>query len=58
MPTSRFREPIRTTTDGATGIRGDVSSLDDLDRVFATVRREAGSLWTSCSRTRAADRGL
>jgi NAD(P)-dependent dehydrogenase (short-subunit alcohol dehydrogenase family) len=28
----------------ATGIRGDVSNLDDLDRLYATVAREAGTI--------------
>jgi NAD(P)-dependent dehydrogenase (short-subunit alcohol dehydrogenase family) len=30
--------------DHATGIQGDVSSLEDLDRVFATVQHEAGGV--------------
>jgi NAD(P)-dependent dehydrogenase (short-subunit alcohol dehydrogenase family) len=34
------------------GVRGDVTNLDDLDRLYDTVRTNKGP-WTSCSRTRA-----
>jgi NAD(P)-dependent dehydrogenase (short-subunit alcohol dehydrogenase family) len=30
--------------NGATGIRGDIASMEDLDRVFATIKAKAGHL--------------
>ncbi len=37
-------EAVRQVGAGALGVRGDVSSLADLDRLFDLVRREAGSI--------------
>lgn len=35
---------VATLGERATGIRGDISDLSDLDEVFGTIRREAGTL--------------
>jgi NAD(P)-dependent dehydrogenase (short-subunit alcohol dehydrogenase family) len=35
---------VREIGSGVTGVRGDVSSLDDLDRLFAQIQREKGRL--------------
>jgi NAD(P)-dependent dehydrogenase (short-subunit alcohol dehydrogenase family) len=35
---------VRLIGSGATGVQGDVSSLDDLDRLYAQIKREAGQL--------------
>ena len=35
---------VQTIGERATGVRGDVSSLDDLDRLFAQIKREKGAL--------------
>src|SRR5271163_1327903 len=43
------REPelaaaVKEIGKNATGVRGDVSNLDDLDRLFAQIKREKGRL--------------
>jgi NAD(P)-dependent dehydrogenase (short-subunit alcohol dehydrogenase family) len=37
-------EAVRLIGQNVTGVRGDASSLDDLDRLFDTVRREKGRI--------------
>jgi len=37
-------EAVKEIGKGATGVRGDVSNLADLDRLFATVKRQQGRL--------------
>jgi NAD(P)-dependent dehydrogenase (short-subunit alcohol dehydrogenase family) len=37
-------EAVKLIGRNVTGVRGDVSNLDDLDRVFDTVRREKGKI--------------
>ena len=41
---------VKEIRENVTGIKGDVSSLDDLDRLFAQSHGRKGGL-TSCSRT-------
>src|SRR5207245_4832537 len=43
---------VKEIGNNVTGVRGDVSNLGDLDRLFAQIQREKGRL-TSCSRMRA-----
>src|SRR6202162_1867308 len=33
---------VAALVSGATGVQGDISNLDDLDRLFATVKAEKG----------------
>jgi NAD(P)-dependent dehydrogenase (short-subunit alcohol dehydrogenase family) len=35
---------IATLGSGVTGVQGDISNLDDLDRLFATVQAEKGQV--------------
>ena len=37
-------EAVKLIGRNVTGVRGDVSNLDDLDRVFDTVKREKGKI--------------
>ena len=37
-------EAVRQIGRNVTGIEGDVSNLDDLDRVFGQIKREKGKL--------------
>jgi NAD(P)-dependent dehydrogenase (short-subunit alcohol dehydrogenase family) len=37
-------EAVRLIGRNVTGVRGDASNLDDLDRLFATVKREKGKI--------------
>src|SRR5687768_16487269 len=37
-------EAVRRIGRNVTGVRGDASNLDDLDRLFETVRREKGKI--------------
>ena len=37
-------EAVRVIGRNVTGVRGDASDLDDLDRLFATVKREKGAI--------------
>jgi NAD(P)-dependent dehydrogenase (short-subunit alcohol dehydrogenase family) len=41
---AEFDEAVRHVGKNATGVRGDVSSLADLDRLFATVKQQKGRL--------------
>ena len=36
------REAVRLIGRNVTGVRGDAANLDDLDRLFETVKREKG----------------
>jgi NAD(P)-dependent dehydrogenase (short-subunit alcohol dehydrogenase family) len=45
----QLAEAVKLIGRNVTGVRGDVSNLDDLDRLFDTVKREKGKS-TSCSR--------
>jgi NAD(P)-dependent dehydrogenase (short-subunit alcohol dehydrogenase family) len=37
-------EAVKLIGRNVTGVRGDVSNLDDLDRLFETVKREKGKI--------------
>jgi NAD(P)-dependent dehydrogenase (short-subunit alcohol dehydrogenase family) len=39
-----FDEAVKLIGRNVTGVRGDVSNLDDLDRLFDTVKREKGKI--------------
>src|ERR1700678_3390894 len=54
-------EAVKLIGRNVTGVRGDVSNLDDLDRVFDTVKREKGKidvLFASAGKGEAAKLGL
>ena len=40
----QLNEAVKLIGRNVTGVRGDVSNLDDLDRVFDTVKREKGKI--------------
>ncbi|HEY1889770.1 MAG TPA: SDR family oxidoreductase [Steroidobacteraceae bacterium] len=40
----KLDEAVKLIGRNVTGVRGDASSLDDLDRLFATVKREKGRI--------------
>ena len=42
---------VRRIGKSVTGVQGDVSSLADLDRLYATVKERRRATWTSCSPT-------
>ncbi len=42
-------EAVKLIGRNVTGVRGDAANLDDLDRLFDTVKREKGKI-NSCSR--------
>src|SRR6202158_1913899 len=37
-----LNKAVATLSSGVTGVQGDISNLDDLDRLFATVQAEKG----------------
>ena len=37
-------EPLRLIGRNVTGVQGDAANLDDLDRLFDTVKREKGKI--------------
>jgi NAD(P)-dependent dehydrogenase (short-subunit alcohol dehydrogenase family) len=41
---ARLDEAVRTIGRNVTGVQGDAANLDDLDRLFETVKREKGRL--------------
>ncbi len=45
-------ETVRLIGRNVTGVQGDAANLDDLDRLFDTVRREKGAIDAAASRER------
>ena len=40
-------EAVKLIGRNVTGVQGDAANLDDLDRLFDTVRQEKGAAWSS-----------
>lgn len=41
---SELRTAVKKISRNVTGVQGDVSKVDDLDRLFAQIKREKGRL--------------
>jgi NAD(P)-dependent dehydrogenase (short-subunit alcohol dehydrogenase family) len=41
---AELEEAVRIIGSGAVGVQGDISNLEDLDRLYAQIKREKGRL--------------